>query len=199
MSNTSASGGYILPTSSGPSLGSLTFIQFLQTLFVGVSGFDGKLVRPKWQINPPKMPGIDENWMAFGIAGDNPDTFAYSGMDADGNSDFQRNTRIEIQCTIYGPDAYENVCLIRDGLQITQNLEALQIAKMGLQNTSPAIHAPEKINERYFDRYDFTVILNRLVQRVYPILSFVSASGNISTVIGNEDYLLDWTTEIEET
>lgn len=196
--NTSASGGYLLPTTTAPFPGGVTFVQFIQMLLVGVSNIDGTLVRPKWQSNPPKKPDINVNWFAFGFTGFNPDTNPYEGLDSDGNFDFRRNTEFEIQVSVYGPDSMDLVQFIQDGLQISQNSEALLAASMGLINTSPGIHAPELVNERYFDRWDFSIFMRRQNQRTYPVLPFISASGIITTVFGNEQYVLDWTTESEE-
>lgn len=78
--NTSATGGYLLPAKQFPLPGNLSFRQFLQQIFVGLSGLPGDLVRPRWQPSPPKQPDIFINWLAIGITEVKPDANAYLGV-----------------------------------------------------------------------------------------------------------------------
>lgn len=175
--------GYLNPTQSNQPPNSLTLEQFIQTVIAGISGFNGAMVRPKWQVNPPRQPQINENWIAFGIGNIIPDANAYVWMNQDDNTNLLRNELLEIQVAFYGPNALENISIFRDGFQITQNLEAMQKAMMGFKEISSANRIPDLINERWVDRYELTLVLVRAVQRFYPILSFASVSGVIHTVL----------------
>lgn len=191
---TSATGGYLLPTTAGLP-GGLTLEQFIQTVIVGMTALDGTLVRPNWQVAPPKMPDLSVDWIAFGVAINQPDANAYVGLDTDGNYDFQRHETLEIECAIYGPNAMDNSTQLRDGFEIQQNLEALTTASMGFVNTTNALHAPELINERWFNRYQMSLIIRREILRTYPVLTFVSASGTIiaaDTITGGGQIELDF-------
>ncbi len=192
----SASGGYLHPSSQTPPIPRhLSLVQFIQTVLVGVSGLDGTLCRPDWQVNPPKQPDIDIDWLAFGIQVLTPDTYAFVGMDGEGVTTTQRQEGIEVGLSIYGPGALDVAGLIIDGFQIPQNLEALRSANMGFVETSAPRHVPELVNERFVDRVQLSVFLRRQITRTYPIVSIVSASGRIHTVLGSEQYLLDWETQ----
>jgi hypothetical protein len=183
---------YILPSSTVPIPRGLSLIQFIQTVFVGVSGLPGTLVRPKWQVEPPKQPDLSVNWMALGIAVAAPDANSYVGANAEGATISQRHETLEISLDIYGPDSLETYGLLRDGFQVPTNLEALRTANMGFVEIAPARHIPDLIHERFIDRVVTSVFLRREIQRVYPIPTLLSAHGTIHTVLGNEQYLLDW-------
>ncbi len=181
MSNSSATGGILRPHPQPPTLvtrpAGLTLIQFLQTLLVGLSAFPGTLVRPSWQVSPPKEPDLAVNWLAFGITDIMPDANAYTGPSVDGVSTLARQELIRVTLSVYGPDAMDNITLIRDGFQIPQNMTSLLLANMGFAYDTPAKHLPDFVNERWIDRYVTEIFLRRVVQRTYPILDFASASG----------------------
>lgn len=173
--NTSATGGYLLPQDPAPT--QLSFKEFLQTVMVGVSGLPGSLVRPKWQLNPPKQPDVCVDWMAFGISEDVSDTFAYTALDSDGDYQLMRMEELTVQCSFYGPNSYEVCKILRDGFQLGQNREALSEALMTFAYSDRMVQVPDLVNERWVDRWEMAVYLRREILRTYPVLNFVSGAG----------------------
>lgn len=197
--STPTSSGYVRPSSTLDLIGTLTLGQFVQTVLVGISGLPGPLVRPKFQVAPPKQPPEPtENWLAFALMEDTPDANAYLGMNSDGTAvEMQRHSDLRIECSFYGPRAQELTELVRDGFQIPQNRAALFKANMGFVETTRAFRLPELVNERWFDRFEMGIRLRKETQRTYPILSILSANGTISTVVGDEEWITNWQTPEE--
>lgn len=152
-------------------------------------------MRPKWQVEPPKNPpDVITNWLAFGIDVAAPDANAYLGSDGTALTS-QRHEKLEIGCSIYGPDALENYGLLRDGFQIPQNRDALTFANMGFVEILPALKIPELVNERFYNRVETGVILRREIIRLYAVPTIISASGVIYVPLGGDsDYSLTWET-----
>lgn len=177
--NTSSTGGYLLPQAQPSSFGTQTFKQFLQQVFVGVSGLPGELVRTRWQPKPPKQPDGDVNWLSIGLTEDDSDTNAYLGTDSKGNNQFMRMEALTVECMFYGPDSLEIGKLVRDGLQLKQNLQVLQQANMNFVNTSRMIVSPDLVNELWIERWAMSVFMRREILRTYPILTLLSGSGSL--------------------
>jgi len=177
--NTSATGGYLAPAPSEPLPGNLTLEQFIQQVLVGVSGLPGDLVRERWQVDPPKQPDIFTNWLAFALTEDDSDTNAFNSVNPDGSNIFMRMEALTVQCSFYGPQALHYGKLVRDGFQIGQNREALQLAKMDFAYTGKLTRAPDLVNERWVNRWEMTVNLRREILRTYPILTILSVTGTL--------------------
>lgn len=191
MSNDSSTGGYLQPAPSpAPApLEDAALRDFLQAVFVGLTGLDGKLVRPRWQPVPPAQPEIGTNWMAFGIVARPADTFAFEMHDpaaANGNGAdvMNRNEELTILCSFYGPNAGGYATGVRDGLSVPQNREALLKAGMALIGCEDIVSAPALINDQWYSRLDMTVRIRRSVTRVYPILHITSAGITLTTDTG---------------
>jgi hypothetical protein len=193
VSNTSATGGYLRQT-TGP-VDNLDFRRFVGTVLVGISGFAPELVRPAWQPNPAPIPGIDTDWMAFGQTSRRIDYDAFQGESVDGTLTTQtRHEEIDFVLTFYGPNCLGKASELRDAADITQNQSALYLAGMAIVDFTDITHAPELVNERWFDRCDMTMTIRREIRREYRILNFVSAYGTTYANQGISTLSRDWAT-----
>ncbi|MDH4163324.1 MAG: hypothetical protein OEW15_11645 [Nitrospirota bacterium] len=203
--HTTATGGILIPAPKTPELNTtpagLTFVQFVQQLLVGLSTFPGNLVRPEWQREPAKQPDINTDWLAFGLGQAQADFNSYIAIETAEDlpaPSLQRKELVPVSISVYGPNAYDNIGLIRDGFQLTQNLASLRQANIGFIGDAPAIHVPDFFNERWYDRWRMEIQLSRVVKRVYPLLSFVSAQGTIYTqTAADQNYELPFAAEEE--
>lgn len=201
LPNTTATGGYISPAPKTPPLSpqfpQLSLVDFLQSVIVGVSQLQGSMVRPNWQPNPPKRPNIDDTWVAIGIEGIEADFNAYQGFAADNETPIvQRHENFGLVCNFYGPNSYDLYGIVRDSLQLTQNLAQLNLAKVPFKYDTTAQHVPELIDEEWFDRWRAVFYFMRQVNRTYPLLTFASVSGTIyANTPGNETVEKPFVTE----
>lgn len=185
MPNSSATGGYLTQTSS--SIDGQALRRFLQSVIVGVTGLNPTLVRPMWQQNPPPIPSIDVDWCGFAIVTQRPEKGAFHEQLDAGGAKLLRHEEMDLLCAFYGPNCLVNAALLRDGLElIAQNREQLFLAGMGVNGFSDITHAPELVNDRFFDRADITMTIQREIRRSYDILHFVGASGNVTANRGTE-------------
>lgn len=183
MSNTSASGGFLVPAATPAPLEGISFDDFLQSVFVGLTGLDGANVRPRWQPEPPNTPDLTIDWIAFGIIDWDSDTYAAVQHDADGNEtdELQRHEVVEILVSSYGPNSAQTLQQLRDGFQIAQNREVLQLNGMGLVETGHMIQAPELIKDGKFrGRIDMSVKIKRQILRSYPVLNILSVDATLT-------------------
>lgn len=183
---------YALPTVTPTLPGKLTLIEFIQSVLVGVSGLPGTLVRPEWQVAPPKQPDIFTNWLAFGIMSTKLDTYAWVDADAAGNVSSIRHQDLEVTCRFYGPAAYDNAGVLSNGFQIPQNRAVLKSGNMDFTNNGEIMHVPDLVNERWVDSYQMSIFLKREVQPFYPVLTINSASGVITANAGAELFTTNW-------
>lgn len=178
MSNTSATGGYLRATNT--QVDNLDLRRFIGTVLVGISGYAPEFVRPAWQPNPARIPGIDVDWMAFGMTSRRADNDPYQVEKENGDLTLQiRHEELDFLLTFYGPNCIGNAAAFRDATDVTQNQEALYLAGMAIVDVSDITHAPELVNERWFDRCDMTMTIRREIRREYRILNFVAANGVI--------------------
>lgn len=189
--NTSATGGFLVPSSTPPiEDGALEDV--LTAIVAGVTGIDPTLVRPRWQMLPPKEPEIAVDWCGVGVLNETPDagnqSTTHDPNDADGlgSSTTRQQSTLEIMASFYGPNARGNASLLRDGLMVSQNREALFALDMGLiSKPGPSVRVPELVNNQWRNRVDLTFSIRRSVARTWPIENLLGAPITIEADDGS--------------
>jgi hypothetical protein len=188
--NTSATGGYLTPTST--SLEGKALNDFLHDLVCGITGLDGKMVRQRWQATDvPNLPQRGEAWCAIGIKnrprkGTFPQVI-HNGA-GDGTDVLTSHETLEILASFYDTGtngrADELGALLRDGLGISQNREQLLLNGMGVYEIGELLTVPALVKTVWQNRVDLEFKINRAVDRVYPVENVESLDGVIKTDVG---------------
>lgn len=188
MTNNSSTGGYLQPTSS-PIAEDDALDNIIQSVVVGITALPGSMVRPRWQPNPPKEPEINADWCAIGIISEIPESnqaIIRHHPDGNGYDEQQQHVMLDIMASFYGPNARGNASLLRDGLMIPQNREAMfhqGIALVGQPGTLTM--APDLVNTTWRKRVDIIFRFRRVITRTWPIENLLEASGVIKEEQGH--------------
>ena len=177
MSNTSATGGYLIPADA-PAVNEDTELEdIFQAAISGMTGIAGQLVRPRWQPGNPKQPAANANWAAFSVTMQMPDnnpSIQHVGAE-DGKDVYKRHIDVQLLVTLYGPDSGANASRLRDGLQIAQNSETLNASGVAFVEAGEIREMPELVNNQWIRRKDLVMRFRREIVRDYPILNIVEA------------------------
>jgi hypothetical protein len=200
MSNTSASGGYLAPSSALPPEDN-AFDAVFQALVVGITALPGNLVRPRWQPVPLAQPEATVNWCAVGVIDETPapgkGMITHDGADNGGlgSDTLQVNDEAEILASFYGPNARQFANLFRDGLMLPQNREALEFPPPGTNAQelyrlrgipSPARFVPEIVNQVTVRRVDVSFRILRANVTVWPVENILEVQGVLNTDRGDQ-------------
>lgn len=184
MSNTSATGGYLAPTSTpGGAQNDQALRRLLQPVITGLLDIPGDLVRPRWQPNPPDTPEEDVTWAAVGTPTKTPDSSA-AILHSGSQSLVTRDEVLTVLCTFYGPNSETLSEQFSLGMWLSQNREKLTLAGYGLQDVGPSITVPELVNEKWRYGYNVELTLRRKQAYNYAIEDLTGAQfvPNIETL-----------------
>jgi hypothetical protein len=148
---------------------------------------DGTLVRPRWQAEPSLLPADGTAWCAIGVTDRDADTYPYVGA-VPGNAAgyaLQRHEDFTLLCSFYdlgyNGQADTLAALLRDGLTIPQNQEQLGSGGIFLVSDTDLTPVPVLLKQRWQYRVDLAIKMRRQIDRVYPVLTILSAQGTIQT------------------
>lgn len=143
-----------------PGPGEAALEDALHDMVCGLTGLDGRMVRPRWQPRPPAAPGPEVDWCAVGIVGESAPGGA--AWHEDGQTRLEVHETLTVMCSFYGPGARTLARALRDGLWLEQNRAMLrESANLALVRVGDIIQAPELVNARWLRRQDVTLTLTR--------------------------------------
>jgi hypothetical protein len=189
--NTSATGGFLIPVDLNGALSDQQLEDLLQAWIVGLTQLSPDLVRPAWQPDPPPIPDFTcPCWAAFSILRTISDwdpvvQHFYGAGWPNGDTVF-RNQEIEMVITFYGREAGDFALALRMGAGIRQNSEFLDPVK--LISIDDQITVSETIKGRWQRRVDVGVHLRRPVQFTYAVLDV----GGVYGTIYSDATPIDW-------
>jgi len=143
-------------------------------------------------VEPANLPGAAEDWCAFFVGAQQPDTFSAEQQDALADETVQfRHETLPLRLTFYGPRSMTIASRFSDGLQLAQNRDLLRAQGFSAASSEDLVRVPELVKNHWYQRTDLLLLLGRVIIRRYAVRSLVSASGDLN----NERY----TTPIEVT
>jgi hypothetical protein len=146
------------------------------------------MVRPRWQATPPTQPPAGTNWCAIGVAElETEGGLPYVGHNPAGNGSdvLERHEYVPVKASFYGPAGQGFAALLRDCVQVMQNLQPLQQQGLTLAwADSKVITAPDLVNNQWIKRYDFGLTLRREIDLTFPVENLQSAPGTVDTTGG---------------
>ena len=183
MSNTSASGGYLSPLTTV--LEGQPLLDFFQAWLVGITSLPPANVRPRWQREPGNMPPETADWLAFGIPRRESDVYTAEVHNASGSgyNETRRHEILHFLVSLYGPNADLTAQTLREGMQVMQNLEVLNLASMGLVDSGEIATVPELVKDKWYYRLDLTFRVKRQIVVQYGVESLASGSVQLNNAI----------------
>jgi len=185
--NTSDQAGYLTPTDGTPPLYGDALIDLFGDFLSGLTAIprDTNII-PAWSEEPPSIPAGDWAAIAVTVADGNP--YAQNvhnpgdGTIAgfQGSDTVTRQEELALECSFYGPNAYANMALFRDGMGVMQNLDTLRAAGIVLISCGSAQAVPSLVKEKWLNRIVITARFRRGVSRTYSILDILSAGGTVT-------------------
>jgi len=197
--NTSATGGFLLPTSPDP-VGDLDLDRKLNDLISGAAGLPGDLMRPRYQREPPPRPPPDTDWGSFGVieldrVGPN---YIQHVPDGNGRDVMKCEWDLRIFVSFYGPNCGRIAQRFLDGLEETQNHESAVANGLHLREMRTIAILGEQVNMSWYRRAELEILIRHKFSRDYDVLNILSAAGMVTSQGTSPEgpVEVDWNTEL---
>lgn len=141
-----------------------------QTLVSEVTGLDGSLVRPRWQVSVPKQPEPSTNWCAIGVMVVDPSPGPWLFYDSlNLRENYWDHESLDLLASFYGPKSQQYARLLRAGLNVPQNTEGLLPYMIRYVGSGPIRTLPDLVNQQWIRRQDISLQFRRKVEMVYGV------------------------------
>jgi hypothetical protein len=179
---------FLAPAVASPPLYDDPLEDAFQATIVGITGIAGDLVRPRWQPEPPNQPPFTTNWVAFGIMTMDGDRYAWQGHDptlngGTGGNKFEKDERLNVLHSFYGPGSQQMAARYKDGLQIGLNREALLAFDIKLTECLETVNVPALMKNKWVKRVDMRALFVRRIKREYAVPSLLTATVGLNNDI----------------
>lgn len=190
MSDSSTS-GFLAPANPPPDYDA-DLEDLFQAFAVGVTGLQGSMVRPKWQMNPGNMPDSSQNWISYGLLLQERQWDAYvshDGTAAAGQGESTVSGSETWHCTysFYGPNCQLYLSILRDAMSIGQNRDVFGAKKIKFIEFMEPVSLPVLLKDTWNRRVDLKGVFHRWVERTYSVRNLASADP--SSMLDNEHYI----------
>lgn len=184
MATNSSSGGFLSPSLSPAPLEGDALNDFFHDWFLGLTGFVGDRIRPRWQPDPPNIPEEGVDWLAFGVHDGKADVNAAElhNPSGTGYNEFRRHEELSVKVSFYGPNARRTAGSVRDASAIAQNREVLSLNSFGLIECGSIASFPEMIKQKWYNRADMHIRFRRQIVRHFDVQNLVAADIVINTL-----------------
>lgn len=153
-----------------------------------VSGLDGDLVRPAYQTNPPPLPPLSIDWLAFSLGNFEREAgLPYIIANEKGECDFFRFEKFTCHCVFYGENCQFLAENLRDGFELDYNRRVLRENGLGFIESGIITNTAEMVQNGWVRRADCDLYFTREVGRCYNVGYFASIAGNVNF---NNDFLV---------
>lgn len=142
---------------------------FFHAFLVALSTIPGKLVRPRWQPEPPNLPAFTTDWMAWGIVDVEADNFAFQGVPADDQFVVERDEVLTMLMSFYGPRAGQLASQVSASMQLSQNRFYLRAQNITLIEVMNQSRVPALLKEKWVPRVDQRVRFRRRASWAYQV------------------------------
>lgn len=174
MPNNSQTGGALQVASE-----SFNIYHVIHDFIAGVTGIDNTLIRPMYQPNPPTIPPLGTDWIAYNITSRDEIGHSYQSVSTLDVFKMQQQKELELTISIYGSNALQNITNFRAAIELSQNWDSLRPYNISFQQCGKAIRSPELYNMRWLDKYTIIISLNQLAITNAPIISLINATPTI--------------------